>query len=49
MPNNKTQAEIKGSTLDPNNKGGFMGLGPTDFGSYSTTPQVLTISLTKKF
>lgn len=40
---------IDGSTLDPNNKGGSLGLGPTAFGSYSSTAHVLTISLTKKF
>ena len=49
MPDDKTQAEIKGSTLDPNNKDGFAGLGLPDFGSYSTTAHVITISLTQKF
>lgn len=40
---------IDNSTLDPNNRGGARGLGPTAFGSYSTTAQVLTVSLTFKF
>ncbi|MDO8630270.1 MAG: outer membrane protein transport protein, partial [Phycisphaerales bacterium] len=39
---------IDNSTLDPNNKGGSLGLGPTAFGSYSTTAQVLTVSVTFK-
>ena len=40
---------IDNSTLDPNNKGGSRGLGPTAFGSYSTTAQILTVSVTFKF
>jgi len=40
---------IDNSTLDPNNRGGTLGLGPTAFGSYSTTAHVLTVSLTFKF
>jgi long-chain fatty acid transport protein len=40
---------IDNSTLDPNNKGGSLGLGPTAFGSYSTTAHVLTMSVTFKF
>ena len=40
---------IDNSTLDPNVKGGFLGLGPTAFGSYSTTAHVLTVSVTFKF
>ena len=40
---------IDNSTLDPNNKGGSLGLGPTAFGSYSTAAQVLTVSVTFKF
>ncbi len=40
---------IDSSTLDPNNRGGALGLGPTAFGSYSTTAHVLTVSLTFKF
>ena len=40
---------IDNSTLDPNNKGGTLGLGPTAFGSYSSTAHVLTVSLTLKF
>ena len=35
---------INNSTLDSNNRAG-----PTTFGSYSTTAQVLTVSLTKRF
>jgi long-chain fatty acid transport protein len=40
---------IDNSTLDPNNRGGALGLGPTAFGSYSTTAHVLTISVTTRF
>lgn len=40
---------IDNSTLDPNNKGGSLGLGPTAFGSYSSTAHVLIVSLTFKF
>lgn len=40
---------IDNSTLDPNSKGGSLGLGPTAFGSYSTTAQVLTLSVAFKF
>lgn len=40
---------IDNSTLDPNNRGGTLGLGPTAFGSYSSTAQVLTVSVTFKF
>jgi long-chain fatty acid transport protein len=40
---------LDNSTLDPNNKGGALGLGPPAFGSYNTTAHVLTVSLTFKF
>lgn len=40
---------IDRSTLDPNNSGGALGLGPPAFGSYSTTTHALTVSLTFKF
>jgi len=40
---------IDSSTLDPNNRGGTLGLGPPAFGSYSTTAHVLTMSVTFKF
>lgn len=40
---------IDNSTLNPDNKGGALGLGPTAFGSYSSTAHVLTVSLTLKF
>ncbi len=40
---------IDNSTLDPNNRGGALGLGPPAFGSYSTTAHVLTISVTTRF
>lgn len=40
---------IDNSTLDPNNKGGSLGLGTTAFGSYSTTSHVLTVSVTFQF
>jgi long-chain fatty acid transport protein len=40
---------IDGSTIDPDNKGGSLGLGPTAFGSYSTMPHVLVVSLSFKF
>jgi len=40
---------IDRSTLDPNNSGGALGLGPPAFGSYSTMTHVLTASLTFKF
>lgn len=40
---------IDNSTLDPNNRGGSLGLGPPAFGSYNTTAHVLTISLTTRF
>lgn len=40
---------IDNSSLDPNVKGGSLGLGPMAFGSYSSTAHVLTVSLTFKF
>jgi len=40
---------IDRSTLDPNNKGGPLGLGPPAFGSYSTLSHVLTVSVTFTF
>ncbi len=40
---------IDNSTINPDNKGGFLGLGPPAFGSYSSTAHVLTLSLTFKF
>nr|MBI3611838.1 outer membrane protein transport protein [Nitrospirota bacterium] len=40
---------IDNSTLDPNNKGGSLGLGTTAFGSYASTAHVLTVSVTFKF
>ena len=40
---------IDNSTLDPNNRGGALGLGPPAFGSYNTTAHVLTISVTTMF
>jgi long-subunit fatty acid transport protein len=41
---------INNSTLDPFNQGGpFNPAGPNDFGSYSTTAQVLVLSVTYRF